>query len=239
MHPKLLTEALFDSARAKGAQLKTAGVIGFSISRNVVNGVQLDTGEVLDADIVVIAMGPWSGLVRDWFPRSGLPNIDGSRVHSIVLKPNEDITNHSIFLSGHHGDPEIYPRPDGTVYMCGESDKEPLPPDPKNVRLNELKCLDLQTTASKISKSLKSASLIANQSCYLPSGPDGLPIMGKLPNYKGAFIATGHTCWGILNAPASGLVMAEIILHGSSSCIDSSPFDPSRFLSTGNKKRKK
>jgi hypothetical protein len=27
-------------------------------------------------------------------------------------------------------DPEIYPREDGTVYVCGESDHFPLPEDP-------------------------------------------------------------------------------------------------------------
>jgi glycine/D-amino acid oxidase-like deaminating enzyme len=42
-------------------------------------------GETVEADVVVVAMGPWSGLAADFFPGSGLPKIRGSRAHSIVL----------------------------------------------------------------------------------------------------------------------------------------------------------
>jgi glycine/D-amino acid oxidase-like deaminating enzyme len=44
------------------------------------------------------------------------------------------------------------------------------------------------------------------QSCHLPVSSDGLPIMGKLPDVTGAYVATGHGCWGILNSPATGRV---------------------------------
>lgn len=45
-----------------------------------------------------------------------------------------------------------------------------------------------------------------------------------------AVIATGHTCWGILNAPATGAALAELIVDGHSSSVDLSPFDPARFV---------
>jgi hypothetical protein len=35
-------------------------------------------------------------------------------------------------------DPEIYPREDGTVYVCGESDNVPLPDDPADVTFDEV-----------------------------------------------------------------------------------------------------
>jgi len=35
-------------------------------------------------------------------------------------------------------DPEIYPREDGTVYVCGESDNVPLPDDPEDVTFDEV-----------------------------------------------------------------------------------------------------
>jgi glycine/D-amino acid oxidase-like deaminating enzyme len=46
---------------------------------------------------------------------------------------------------------------------------------------------------------------------------------------SGAYIAAGHSCWGILNGPATGLGLAELIVHGSSSSVDLSPFDPARL----------
>jgi glycine/D-amino acid oxidase-like deaminating enzyme len=38
--------------------------------------------------------------------------------------------------------------------------------------------------------------------------------MGKVPGTKNVYVATGHSCWGILNAPASGAAMAELIADG-------------------------
>jgi glycine/D-amino acid oxidase-like deaminating enzyme len=43
----------------------------------------------------------------------------------------------------------------------------------------------------------------------------------------GAYVATGHSVWGILNAPASGEAMAQLILDGASH-LDLSAFDPGR-----------
>jgi len=66
----------------------------------------------------------------------------------------------------------------------------------------------------------------------MPLSPDGVPIIGKVPQTTNVYIATGHSCWGILNAPGTGLVMSEIILDGHSTSLDASVFDPKRFFST-------
>ena len=54
-------------------------------------------------------------------------------------------------------------------------------------------------------------------------------MLGAVPGAPGAFVATGHSCWGILNAPASGLAMAELIADGEARCVDLKPFSPARF----------
>lgn len=35
---------------------------------------------------------------------------------------------------GRQSAPEVYPRPDGTVYICGEGDSAPLPDDPAAIQ---------------------------------------------------------------------------------------------------------
>jgi glycine/D-amino acid oxidase-like deaminating enzyme len=45
---------------------------------------------------------------------------------------------------------------------------------------------------------------------------------------RGAYVATGHSVWGILNAPATGEAVAELLLDGETT-IDLSPFDPARL----------
>ena len=58
-------------------------------------GVVVD-GEEIAADAVVIAMGPWSGQAAKWLP---IPSITGQKYASIVLRPEQEITNHMLFLS--------------------------------------------------------------------------------------------------------------------------------------------
>lgn len=58
------------------------------------------------------------------------------------------------------------------------------------------------------------------QSCYLPTTNDGLPVIGELPGVKGAFVASGHGCWGILNSPATGEAVAEMLVDGKAKSLD-------------------
>jgi glycine/D-amino acid oxidase-like deaminating enzyme len=54
-------------------------------------------------------------------------------------------------------------------------------------------------------------------------------LIGRVPGVEGAYIATGHSVWGMLNAPATGEAMAELILDGAARTVDLAPFDPSRL----------
>ena len=58
---------------------------------------------------------------------------------------------------------------------------------------------------------------------------DGVPLIGRVPGSEGAYIATGHSVWGILNAPATGEALAELIVDGRAETIDLDPFDPARM----------
>ncbi len=71
--------------------------------------------------------------------------------------------------------------------------------------------------------------VLKRNACYRPICADALPIMGQVPGVAGAFVASGHNCWGILNAPASGAAIAELITAGESTRVDLRPFTPARF----------
>ncbi len=57
---------------------------------------------------------------------------------------------------------------------------------------------------------------------------DGQDI-GAVPGVAGAYVATGHGSGGMLNAPATGEAMAELILDGAAKTLDLSAFDPARL----------
>jgi glycine oxidase len=60
-----------------------------------------------------------------------------------------------------------------------------------------------------------------------PATPDGLPLLGALPTQPNHFIATGHYRDGILLAPATAHVMAQL-LSGVSPSVNLTPFSPDR-----------
>jgi glycine oxidase len=64
-----------------------------------------------------------------------------------------------------------------------------------------------------------------------PATPDGLPVLGALPDRPNHFIATGHFRDGILLAPATAHVMAQLLL-GETPSVDLTPFSPARTLIT-------
>jgi glycine/D-amino acid oxidase-like deaminating enzyme len=80
-----------------------------------------------------------------------------------------------------------------------------------------------------VSATLAAARVTHRQACYRPVTDDGLPLIGRVPGVAGAYVATGHGPWGILNAPATGLALAELITNGATSSVDLRPFDPARL----------
>lgn len=80
-------------------------------------------------------------------------------------------------------------------------------------------CDNVRAVAASLCSSLAGAPVVSQQACYLPMPPDGLPVVGQVPGLGGVFLATGHSCWGILNGPATGLVISELILDGEVACL--------------------
>ena len=90
-------------------------------------------------------------------------------------------------------------------------------------------CAVLARAAGRVSTVLAAARVTARQACYRPVTDDGLPLIGAVADAPGAFVATGHGPWGMLNAPATGRALAELIVDGAASSVDLRPFDPARL----------
>jgi glycine oxidase len=63
-----------------------------------------------------------------------------------------------------------------------------------------------------------------------PATPDGLPLLGALPGRPRHLIATGHYRNGILLAPATAQVLADLAT-GVTPSLDLTAFSPARFRS--------
>jgi len=231
VHPEKFAAALMRAAEAKGAEFRIGNATGLVRSRDGtrVEGVTID-GEVLPADAVVIAMGPWSILAAGWLT---MPVVFGLKGHSLIFETGDRIPAEALFLEYEAPDgalsPEIFPRPDGTIWACAISSESPLPVDPAAVAPDPGAMERLEVLCRSLSPVLAKARILARQACFRPITQDGLPLIGAAPGLAGAYVATGHSVWGILNAPATGEAMAELILDRAARNIDLAPFDPQRL----------
>lgn len=231
VHPARFTAAMMRAAQAQGAEFRIGHVTGL-VRRDGggVAGVNLDR-EIVAGDAVVIAMGPWSILAAGWLP---LPAVFTLKGHSLIFDTGTDLPAEALFCeyrerSGVAEAPELFPRRDGTTYVCAISSETPLPLDPAAVAPDPGAIERLERMCSDLSPVLASAKIVARQACFRPVARDGLPLIGRVPGVAGAYLATGHGVWGILNGPATGEAMAELIAGGAAQSVDLSAFDPGRL----------
>jgi len=225
--PARFTAALVRAAEARGATLRLGVAEGVLRRRGAARGVTVG-GDLVEADAVVLAMGPWTGAID--LP---LPRIQGLKGYSVTLAA-AGVPAHALFVDyrtadGRRLEPEIFPRPGGEVYVCGMADPAPLPDSPDAVDVSEAACAVLARAAGRVSTQLAAAQITRRQACYRPVTDDGLPLIGAVPGVAGAFVATGHGPWGMLNAPATGRALAELIVDGAASSVDLRAFDPARL----------
>ena len=227
--PRRLTQALVDDAVDKGASLLINSVsnFGFDDDKTSVSVIRFEdetTMDVQDGEAVVIAIGPWSSRVEDWFD-TPLP-IDGILSTSMTWQDTASLPylNSALFCNEDSNacHLEILPRYDQSLYVsgCGGStvsspqtfrspQQRPRPQDP---------CLPNSARANAAQKSL--AALLgqkltppdAIQACIRPIAPDGVPVMGKLSSRcTNVYVVTGGGPWGITWGPLMGKCMAHLL----------------------------
>jgi glycine/D-amino acid oxidase-like deaminating enzyme len=143
--------------------------------------------------------------------------------------PAQAVFSEFIARDGRRGTIEIYPRPGGAVYVSGQPEHGALPDDPDEIVPTDAACEELHRVAGVHSSALRDAEIVTRSACYRPLTVDGVPLIGPVPGVPGAFLATGHASWGILNAPATGRMVSEMILDGGSRSLEAGPFALTRL----------
>lgn len=203
------------------------------------DGSNNTTTHTIQADTVVLAAGPWTRTIYPSAPISPL------RAHSVTIRPSRPVSAYALFTSisipaspsssskrrPETVSPEIYARPNNEVYACGEGDTSvPLPESTDLVECDGSRCQDVIDQVGSVSDELRDGEVTARQACYLPNvRGGGGPLVGET-GVKGLVLATGHTCWGIQNAPGTGQCVAELVWEGKIKSADLRSLDPRRYL---------
>lgn len=185
----------------------------------------------LEGDQIVLTLGPWTSKLLPSCPISGL------RAHSITIQPSKSVSPFALFTEMRtsrtsYVSPEIYPRKD-EVYVCGEGDTAAgVPESTDDVEVLRERCDELFKHVGYISPQLKNGRILKRQACYLPvvdvpshSGP----FIGST-NVEHLYLASGHSCWGINNAPGTGLLMAELLLDGEATSASLDGLEPEFYF---------
>jgi len=194
-----------------------------------------ESGEeiTIPATHTIIAAGPWTSRL---FPAAP---IDGLRAHSVTITPSLPVSAYALFTEisssslPSPANPEIYARPNNEIYVCGEGDMDvPVPDSTADVVVDEARCDELIAQVSSVSDHIRTGRVTRKQACYLPVlniGGSGGPLIGET-GIEGLLLATGHSCWGINNAPATGLLVSEMVFDGKAVSADIRGLDPRRIL---------
>ena len=178
---------------------------------------------VVFAKQVLICAGPWTSSVMHSIPR-----VRGAKAVSVVFRVEDEdaIGADAIFLDAsqlqrhaHIEAPEIYPRPDNTVYVCGTFDNPPVPHDGR-VDADETHVAQLIALANDCCSALRADRVIASQACYLPLAAN--LMLSRLSH--NVFVGAGHSCWGIAQSIGTGQALADLMLFDESKRINLQPF---------------
>lgn len=89
---------------------------------------------------------------------------------------------------------EVYPRPDGTIYICGIGGSDYITKDELKGGAFRQKCEANPARVEAAMASFRSMSSLYDkegeldrmQACMRPCPPDAMPYMGSIPSYEGA-----------------------------------------------------
>ena len=97
-----------------------------------------------------------------------------------------------------------------------------------DLEVHPLDMLTLNAQATRLLPALANARFIESWAGLRPATSDDLPILGPVPRQPRYVLANGHFRNGILLAPGTARVMAQL-LTGETPEVDLTPFSPARF----------
>lgn len=210
VEPYRYTLGLAQAAEKMGASIRQGEAVGFRHKGSRVTSVTLSTGTEVEADVFVLAMGPWSGQGTSWLGKE-IPIV----IHNDQCLRVEVPQRLPPYMLEGSGGFTITPKVDGTVilgnvYLSTEQSGFDAP-------LTEEVKIKLLDDAIGLLPRLNEAKLVEHRGdleAWSPAPNNIQPVLGRLPEWDNAYIATRLGTMGIGMSPGVGQVMAELIIAG-------------------------
>ncbi len=220
LDPRQLAEALRAAVSATSIRLLEHTQIA-AIHHNA--SIDLSDGSSIHAAALVYAAGAWTTEVMTALnadPISITP-CKGQMLRVRLPFPLDEVhRSERVYICPRTHGPQA-----GTALIGATVENAGFDTTVRPDALNQLRAL-----AAELIPSLRSeteAPTVESWAGLRPATPDKLPILGP-SSRPGHFIATGHYRNGILQAPGTALIMADLI-EGKAPSIDVSALSPMRF----------
>ena len=213
--PRALTAAALKAARHRGVDIVSGtAVTDVLLANGSVSGV--GTGRTsYSAAVVVNCAGAWAGQL----PPLRFPTrpVKGQML-SLAGAPRDLVASRHSCSRNLSGAAQRRPHPGGRDRRRGGIRQA------HRCRHNPTHAVK---AAIRLLPALAQARMLEAWAGLRPGSPDNLPILGatRIPGY---FVASGHFRDGILLAPVTAQVMAQMVIGGQPE-YDVSPFSPARF----------
>ncbi len=87
----------------------------------------------------------------------------------------------------------------------------------------------LLTRGARFVPAIADAPIREVRACARPAAADGRPLIGRVPGVDGLFVCSGHGPWGITTGPASGRLVADLVLGRATADRIPAPLRADRF----------
>lgn len=199
--PRLL-QALHQFLSRRGVTYCTAKKRPELLLRNgICRGVEID-GAAYQPEQIVIAAGSWSGQLLDGLEPS-LP-VTPVRGQMLAYDMPADKLQHIVLQQRQY----LIPRRDGLI-LAGSTIED----SGFDVAVTADAGQSLHNMACGLMPELAEKQPLHHWSGLRPATPDGLPYIGQHPAIENLFVNYGHFRNGILLAPASAKLLADIMLE--------------------------
>lgn len=196
-----LTEALAAAAARAGAEFRL-GVSATAIRRHHGELAIETTDGVMSADRVVLAAGSWSGEIPiEALDPAPVKPIRGQLLH--LIWPGQPVLRRVLWSSECY----IVPWPNGRVLVGATVEDAGF-----DERATAAGVRDLLEAACTLVPQLWQASFVEARVGLRPASPDGLPMIGRAAAVPQVIYATGHYRNGILLAPLTAQLVADLVL---------------------------
>jgi glycine oxidase len=174
------------AAELNGVELVQRRATGLISEGGRCTGVTLENGQI-DAGVVVLAMGPWTGQASAW---CGV-NIPVTPLKGQILRLQSG--NQALNLAVNYNHSYVATKPDGLIW-AGTTEEEAGFDENNTSEARD----SIMADFLKMIPGMDDAELVTQTACLRPLSADGLPIVDKVTGWDNLYLATGAGRKGIL-----------------------------------------